>query len=914
MDITQILLNAQSPDPAIRNTAEQSLKQSESQNYSGFTLSLCAELCNELKPVDARRLAGLILKNSLDARDKDTRAIYSQRWLSLDEETRGQVKKNLLSALSSETKEVRHVSAQVIAKVGAVELPNSMWNNLVETLLNNITTPSTIGAKQASLEVLGYLCEESAIGNIPVQVLISQSNQILTAVVQGMRFDDPAATKEQVTEVRLAATGALLNTLDYVKENFDRGNERDFIMQTVCEAVSYPSPQIKQKALECLVRIVESYYMYLPAYITVLYNLVAEAMKASGEEEGVAMQAIEFWSTVGEEEISLAEDELAANEMNEPLPPERRSHHFVAQALPVLCPALLDCLMCQEEDMDDDTWNKSTAAGACLVVLAEAAPDTIIQNVLPFVQANIAQPSWRAREAATLAFGSIVEGPPADQLKMLVDQAVPLFVNALTNDPHVQVRDTTAWTLGRVCGISNAEFVIQKYFVALMEGFIKALTDSPPVARNAAWAIHNVAETYEHEASQQKGILSQCVEVVLRALVTASSREDANENNLRSSAYESLNTVIRCMSLDCMHYISQLVPVMLERLEMTIPAASSAIGEEAREEISELQGLLCGVLQTATQRLGGQGISVYADRLMQAYLGVLGIGSNIQQKAKDPSGSISVSGMTGSVHEEALMAVGALADAMEMQFVKYLPHFAPYLLLGLRNWEQYQVCAVAVGVVGDISRAVEKAIVPFGDDIVALLLTALQSSELDKSVKPPILSCFGDLALAIGGEFERYVPHVMAMLQQAAQSSLQLDIAPEDYDMQDWVFALRESIFEAYTGILQGLKHDNRQSLLQPHVSWMVSFCEIVFHDCDPQADGSSISGNSSVGLIPESEKLVGAAAGVLGDIATLIDGVRGQLLLLSWVSVLVDRAQNSVDNRVRDCGVWAKHAIFGAS
>jgi len=46
--------------------------------------------------------------------------------------------------------------------------------------------------------------------------LSSQSNDILTAVVQGARSDE---TNEEVT---LAAMHALYNSLDFVKDNFER--------------------------------------------------------------------------------------------------------------------------------------------------------------------------------------------------------------------------------------------------------------------------------------------------------------------------------------------------------------------------------------------------------------------------------------------------------------------------------------------------------------------------------------------------------------------------------------------------------------------------------------------------------------------------------------------------------------------
>jgi len=66
-------------------------------------------------------------------------------------------------------------------------------------------------------------------------------------------------------------------------------------------------------------------------------------------------------------------------------------------------------------------------------------------------------------------------------------------------------------------------------------------------------------------------------------------------------------------------------------------------------------------------------------------------------------------------------------------------------------------------------------------------------------VKPAILSCFGDIALAIGGHFEKYMQVTMNMLQQASTTKVDSD----DVELLDYLHALREGVFEAYTGVLQ---------------------------------------------------------------------------------------------------------------
>jgi importin subunit beta-1 len=58
------------------------------------------------------------------------------------------------------------------------------------------------------------------------QVLAAdQINMILTAVVAGMRPDEPS------DDARLAATVALQNAIEFAEHNFDTEQERNYIMQ-----------------------------------------------------------------------------------------------------------------------------------------------------------------------------------------------------------------------------------------------------------------------------------------------------------------------------------------------------------------------------------------------------------------------------------------------------------------------------------------------------------------------------------------------------------------------------------------------------------------------------------------------------------------------------------------------------------
>lgn len=173
-----------------------------------------------------------------------------------------------------------------------------------------------------------------------------------------------------------------------------------------------------------------------------------------------------------------------AAELNEQ--PQRVSHNFARAALPQILPVLLFLLTKQEEDEDEDEWNVSMAAATCLNLFAQCVGDSIVSPIVPFVESNISNEDWRFREAAVMAFGSILDGPSPELLIPLVDQALPLLIQMM-KDPVVNVKDTVAWTLGRVSDFLpqciNPDVHLQDLITALVLG----LQDSPRIVANCCW-------------------------------------------------------------------------------------------------------------------------------------------------------------------------------------------------------------------------------------------------------------------------------------------------------------------------------------------------------------------------------------------------------------------------------------------
>jgi len=122
----------------------------------------------------------------------------------------------------------------------------------------------------------------------------------------------------------------------------------------------------------------------------------------------------------------------------------------------------------------------------CILLLAQCCGDAVVDHTLPFVSQHFNSTDWHYREAAIMAFGSVLEGPSAQKLSSLADQAILPLVGAMS-DANLEVRDTAAWAIGRVCDSCPESVVKEGTLKSLLQALLSALQDHPRVASNACW-------------------------------------------------------------------------------------------------------------------------------------------------------------------------------------------------------------------------------------------------------------------------------------------------------------------------------------------------------------------------------------------------------------------------------------------
>ena len=141
MDLSSILLGAQSPDHAVRTHAENLLKEAEQNDFGKYLVTLADHLGGSSNNPESRRLAGLIIKNCVHARDPSVRSQYVERWVQgVDEPGKVHIRRSLVSTLGAEAPEPRRAAAQVIAKIAAMDMSRpGGWDTLINELLTSCT-------------------------------------------------------------------------------------------------------------------------------------------------------------------------------------------------------------------------------------------------------------------------------------------------------------------------------------------------------------------------------------------------------------------------------------------------------------------------------------------------------------------------------------------------------------------------------------------------------------------------------------------------------------------------------------------------------------------------------------------------------------------------------------------------------
>lgn len=553
----------------------------------------------------------------------------------------------------------------------------------------------------------------------------------------------------------------------------------------------------------------ELYYDQLGDYMKVLAELTATAARSKNEH--VATAALDFWANIAEEEadrgrndesnkkytltalrplVEMVFDIMSVGEASRtsgvapwyrigvrvaahqhsntpPAPP------LLTLPLPILTPACFYVQAAVKDDFDDE-YGAAQAAQAVLQQASLAVGPAIVDAVMPFINANFANPEWQKRDAAVMSFALILEDPEAQdaQLKKLRNEiilpALPHLMSKLegpTRDPSQVVRESTAFALSQVFSHHVAVVDLNTQFAAFVGQLCRALEDEPPIAKFVAIALNNLIQSnvdevdgFQNEQTNSTA-LTPIYYATINALMVRADKPDADENELRSDCYDCITTVIEAGSEADQPILLAFLDNCLQRMAASLSKQFADAGEKERE----------GQLQESIMSMVNE------------------IMLKVQERAKPAADNVAaiivrILAEHGRASAEALMTLCTMCQTFEASdFKRYMPSIYPLLRDAMRNHSDYNTCKFAIIAMGDVARVLQKDFAPVAAEVVDILKGILVNQEIMRSVKPPALSGFADIALAIGTAIEPYLPTMLLIVSSAAKTPI-----PVSGDWRRW--------------------------------------------------------------------------------------------------------------------------------
>lgn len=318
-----------------------------------------------------------------------------------------------------------------------------------------------------------------------------------------------------------------------------------------------------------------------------------------------------------------------------------------------------------------------------------------------------------------------------------------------------------------------------------------------------------------------------------------------------------------------MGVVHNIATEVLARLESTIELQSQVTTTEDKGNLEELQTNILALLTTIIRKLGSEVINA-SDNLMERFIKL-----------------ISAQESNSLIEEDIFIAISALSGAIGDNFLKYMPVFLPYLTRALENVES-PTAFTAIGLVGDLAQNLGLQISEYLNGLMTILGNTLSNPDVKRELRPAIVSAFGDVAAAIGPNFEPYLEYVMNICTEAAS------IEPQDGSLEtiDYVFTVRESVLDCFVGITAGFS--DQPEKLYPVAGGILQYIQKVASD--PH--------------MASTESVARSATGLLGDIAAMYpQGQFKAYFEADWVTEFIKKTRSNplFDEKTKDAARWAR-------
>ena len=808
--IETILSNALSSDKATNSTAMNLLEKMAKENFSSFLQQLGSILSTESKDTKIRQLSAILMKNSLIHIDA-----LQQEWKTkLSLEQKNQIKMLVLSSLASGLREIRSVASSVIASICKVDQPIIQhWPDLIPSLTQNAFNQN-MNLRLAAIETLGYVCEEVSLKGINT----ASVDSILSSLIKNL------SDKTIDVTVVSQCLKAMFHTIKLAEKNFSTESEMKVIMEGIFSIVQQyqTNDDILDKIAMLFIEMfsVSSYYDYLSVYIDKILEFSFHMINTKyATNERLGLLGLEILCTIGDEELLREPNDkiriLTTSQGLSVEKPKSQSRKYFNKIWLQLKELIIKCVSMPTVDEDDSEWNLSKGCLYILSIMVKVIDSSNIREFLKQLahQINSLDVSdFDNKAKCWLLLGSTLSSTYKDDIVRIINQNFYSIVKDIDLQTDAKLQKSATFCLEKITQYYAKTLDSNKIDVIITKILPCLGSTDNTVANNVCSILENVIKAFgDKPTNKSSNLLSGYFTNILQALFVPVAKEAVAGTDLKLSLHRlmTIEKLIDYSSHDKQEAVFQILVKYLQEIEISQTKMDELMANGAnKERIYQIQDYYYTLLRTIFIK--------YKISLQPA------LGNNIWILTK----SIFTSRKT--VFEEANLALGALAINMKQNFTPIFTDYLPFLDFSIKSTSITSLSKSGLSTLLNTIRSINKGICPSSEAVIKTLIEVCTSGDVARGNKTIAITCLGEIAMMIEGEFEKYLSSVMSLLFSACEMGTNIG-DDADEETIEFVKDLRFEIIQTFTCIQFAM--EEKKNLLAPFIPTIFAFFKNIVND-----------------------------------------------------------------------------------
>ena len=780
-EISIYLENALNPDLNIRKQAEDKITQLYQQDFGKFLFLLSEKLPNEQEKKQVRQMGATLIKNLIIKEE------YTDKYLNLSEQSKTEIKKNILSTLASGDVDIRKAAALTVAGICRVEIPKKQWLDIFELLLST-SQNENMNIQLSSLTCLEYIYEEIKPSDLSSEIIVKLLNTYYSLL-----------TKENLNEELCYNTlKSVLKFLPFIREIIKDYENQIGFYNLIEKFIRNKNKIIRELALKIFIQISILYYDTLGNYIDKIFNFSKPIIEEDVESNKIL--CMEIWINIGYEE------DFRLNSINQ----------ITKQSLGFLQKYHLQLSeLCLKFIVTEDYYNEEyTISGACfflLSVMSRTCQKEFLKNMIDYIgkTMNGQNQSEKIKYSGLNVFRAIINTRYKEDFYPIVKDSLGIVSQILIdNNYSAHFKKLCAFILKSITKNFGEELVTDIiYFNKMIELFIGLFSNSSKeVLYTLILALHNLIKSISWSPGDQTNVLSRHMQSLSEHILRICSNTSYydTENNIICISFLLLGTLGERAGKDIKNYMTNLFKILIDMFAKTLKLENFPSLEIAYNYQEYIAASLSGFLTT------GMATPESCGNLLEIII-------NTFQMRKD-------------LYDEGITLIGCICQFTKENFIAVMDRVSPYVIKGLKSTDSPAICRASVICLSDIFQGLGNNNKYVGD-YLPLIMNILSSNSIDRALKPFCFNIISDLFIYCENEVFKYFDQIMAVIGGAMEATKVT--LPDDTDIEtiNNFIDLREHLLENVTCIFSAIKDIQKTKEFIPYVKVIVQYINLIAND-----------------------------------------------------------------------------------